>query len=198
MCLTDNCVSSLCESAVIFLRFFRIKGATTSSLLSFTPKRDFCQRAVRRSGGRTRKGIEGWEDTRAKGLCSSCSCLVQTPPHLHPSPLPPPPPPPQLAPFKSKVTVSERSALFEDELQLLLLLLFVSPSLSLSVFLHPPPPSPFLFDFLRGFFVGVTPLNGTMQPSVKLKLLVSLELLKRGFYTCMHSYTLPYAIDIAN
>lgn len=117
-----------------------------------------------------------------------------------PARLPPPPPPPQLAPFKREVTVSERSSLFEDEPQLLLLL-FVSPSLS--VFLHPPPPSPVgvffaLFDFLRGFFVGVTPLNRTMQPSVKLKLLVSLELLKRGFYTCMHSYTLPYAIDIAN
>jgi len=59
------------------------------------------------------------------------------------------------------------------------------------------------FDFLRGSFffsssVGVTPLNGTMQPSVKLKLLVSLELLKRGFCTCMHSYTLPYAMYIAN
>lgn len=133
--------------------------------------------------------------------CSSCSCLRQTPFHLHLTPLPPPPPPPQLVPFKREVTVSERSALLKDELQLLLLLLFVSPSLS--VFLHPPPPSPVgvfftLFDFLRGFFVGVTPLNRTMQPSVKLKLLVSLELLKRGFYTCMHSYTLPYAIDIAN
>lgn len=46
--------------------------------------------------------------------------------------------------------------------------------------------------------MGVTSLNGTMQPSVKLKLLVSLELLNRGFYTCMHSYTLAYAIDIAN
>lgn len=141
------------------------------------------------------KWIEWWEDTRAKVQYSSCSCLRQTPLHLHPAPLPPPPPPPQLAPFKSEVTVSERSVLFKDELQLLLLL-FVSPSLP--VFLHPPPLSPVLFDFLRGFFVGVTPLNGTMQPSVKLKLLVSLELLKRGFYTCMHSYTLPYAIDIAN
>lgn len=110
-----------------------------------------------------------------------------------------PPPPPQLAPFKREVTVSERSALFKDELQLLLLL-FVSPFFS--VFHHPLLRRPlvcFSFsDFLRGFFVVVTPLNGTMQPSVKLKLLVSLELLKRGFYTCMLSYTLPYTIDIAN
>ena len=75
----------------------------------------------------------------------------------------------------------------------------LSPSLPALSFSIPPPLSPrSFFDFLRGFFVGVTPLNGTMQPSVKLKLLVSLELLKRGFYTCMHSYTLPYAIDIAN
>lgn len=151
---------------------------------------------------RNPQGIEGWEGTRAKVLCSSCSYLGQTPLHLHSAPLPPLLPPPQLAPLKIEVTVSERSALFKDELQLLLL--FVSPSLPLSrsVFLHPPPPSPgvffVLFDFLWGFFVGVTRLNGTMQSSVKLKLLVSLELLKRGFYTCMHSYTLPYAIDIAN
>lgn len=126
----------------------------------------------------------------AKARRSSCSCLGQTPLLLHPTPLPPPPPPPQLARFKREITVREKSALFKDEPQLLLLLLFVSAAPS--VFLQPPFPSPALFDFLRGFFVGVTPLNGTMQPSVKLKLLVSLELLKRGFYTCMHSYTLPY------
>lgn len=102
------------------------------------------------------------------------------------------PPPPQLAPFKREVTVSERSALFQDELQLLLLL-FVSPSLPLSLsFSIPLLCDPlvcfsFFLIFSEAFFVGVTPLNRTMQPSVKLKLLVSLELLKRGFYTCMHS-----------
>lgn len=124
----------------------------------------------------------------------NCSLLAaawgQTPLHLHPAA---PPPPPQLAPFKREVTVSERSALFQDEPQLLLLL-FVSLSLSLFLCLSPSPSSVTHWCVLRSFwfsqrlfFVGVTPLNGTMQPSVKLKLLVSLELLKRGFYTCMHS-----------
>lgn len=134
------------------------------------------------------QGSEGWEDTRAKAAAWDRLPFTFIPLLALP----------QLIPFKSEVTVSERSALFKEELQLLLLLLFVFPSL----FLHPPPRPVGVFfahfDFLRGFFVGVTPLNGTMQPSVKLKLLVSLELLKRGFYTCMHSYTLPYTIDIAN
>lgn len=141
-----------------------------------------------------------WSDTQKSEEPTreafKCSCLGQTPLHLHSAP----PPPPQLAPFRREVTVSERSALFEDEPQLLLLL-FVSPSLpSLPLCLSPSPSSVahFFLIFSGAFFVGVTLLNGTMQPSVKLKLLVSLELLKRGFYTCMHSYTLPYAIDIAN
>lgn len=141
--------------------------------------------------------IRHWKTWKPPKRSFLCSCLGQTPLHLRTAP----PPPPQLAPFRREVTVCERSALFEDEPQLLLLLLFVSPSLpSLPLCLSPSPSSVarFFLIFSEAFFVGVTLLNGTMQPSVKLKLLVSLELLKRGFYTCMHSYTLPYAIDIAN
>lgn len=180
----------MCKAAIMF--FSQVRDQRCKKLqftVIYSENISVCQWDDQTTSG-TRKATERREDTRAKVLCSSCSCLGQTPLRLHPAPLPPPPPPPQLAPSKREITVSEKSALFKDELQLLLLLLFVSAALS--VFLHPPPPSPVLFDFLRGFFVGVTPLNGTMQPSVKLKLLVSLELLKRGFYTCMHSYTLPY------
>lgn len=130
-------------------------------------------------------------------LLRSSSCWRQTPFTFISRPSPPPPPsPPQLAPFRGEVTVGERWPLFQDELRLLLLL-FVSPSLFLS--LLPPSSSSEThgcvfssFSFSQRVFsflgvVGVTPVNGTMQPSVKLKLLVSLELLKRGFYTCMHS-----------
>lgn len=98
------------------------------------------------------------DEKRAKVLHASCSCSAETPLHLYPAPLPPPAPPPQLAPFRSEVTVSERSALFVDELQLLLLL-FVSPVFSVAH--HPLLRRPlvcFSFsDFLRGFFCGGNP-----------------------------------------
>lgn len=110
-----------------------------------------------------------------------------------------PSPPPQLAP-SGPVTVGERRALCTGMSRACCCCLSLLRPMR-------PSPSPFavthwcvftLFDFLRSFFVRATSLNGTKQSSVKLKLLVSLELLKRGFYTCMHSYTLPYAIDIVN
>lgn len=91
--------------------------------------------------------------------------------------------------------------MYKDEPRLLLLFVY---GRSPCVLLHPPPLSPIgvfspFLIFSEAFFcVRATSLNGTMQSSVKLKLLVSLELLKRGFYTCMHSYTLQYAIDIVN
>lgn len=132
--------------------------------------------------------MKGWEDASANKLrLISYSCLRQTPLHLH-SP-PPPLPPPQLAPFKRRSDGWWRSALCKDELQLLLLLfvcLCLSPSPS-SVTHWCVFHSVFCIFSEAPFFVGVTPLNGTMQPSVKLKLLVSLQLFKRGFYTCMLS-----------
>lgn len=154
-------VRILCECAIdwwlriplvlICYYFFsgvRIKGATTSSLPSFTEKKRF-QFASKWWG------IEGWEDTRDKVLCSSCSCLGQTPLHIHLAPLPPPPPPPQLAPFKREVTVSERSVLFKDELQLLLLLLFVSPSLPFALsFSIPLLHRPLFLIFSEAFLWG--------------------------------------------
>lgn len=159
------------------------------------------QFATKRRDDQTTPGIpeamEWREDTRTKVLCSSCSWLGLTPLHLHPAPLPPTPPPAQLASFKWEITVSEDLHCSRMSFSCCYCCCLSLPlSLSFSVpLLH----RPFFLIFLRGFFFeGVTPLNGTMQPSVKLKLLVSLELLKRGFYTCMHSYTLPYAIDIVN
>lgn len=52
-----------------------------------------------------------------------------------------------------------------------------------------------LFWVFQERFLSATPLNGTMQPSVKLKLLVTLEFLKEDFtHACM--YTQSHTVQI--
>lgn len=127
---------------------------------------------------------EPWEDP------SSCTFLASLPPLSTSS----------ISSFRTSNGRWEEGFVYRDEPALVVVCLWCAPC----VLLHPPSLSPigvfslFLIFSEAFFFVRATSLNGTMQPSVKLKLLVSLESLKRRFYTCMHSRTLPYAIDIVN